>query len=43
MLQEELSKKAEKELLEKSQQKFFEKLTRMESESDSSLTKLVGD
>ena len=42
-LQEELTKKAEKESLEQSQKKFFDKMMNIESDSDKNLTKLVKD
>lgn len=38
-----MTKKAEKQLLLESQQKFFEQMTKIETDSDKSLSKLVGD
>ena len=42
-LENQLSKKAEKDLLIHDQQKFFDNLTHMENETDATITKLVGD
>lgn len=42
-IEEEMTKKAEKQVLLESQQKFFEQMTRMETDSDKSLSKLVGE
>ena len=42
-MQEEITKKAEKESLEQSQKQFFDKMMSMESDQDKNLTRLVQD